>query len=239
MADFKYFDQIEAYLNKSMPEAERANFEEALTQDEVLQKEYQAYQATLIASDILGLQVLEEMSKEQKPRVIPMRRWWMMAAAILVLLVSGMLIFSNLNYRTTVLFSEAIETSSIDFSNTQDQNVQNAWQAYQRADYNTTLQLLSPSRNDASFANEDAQLLYAYTLIQQDNTQAAIPLLTGMSEANPEAKWYLALAYLQNDQKSDAKVLLEELSANPSNPYAERASRLLRKVNSFWSVFAF
>ncbi|NRB64147.1 MAG: hypothetical protein HRU40_14170, partial [Saprospiraceae bacterium] len=151
MADFKYFEKIEAYVNKTMPAEERVSFEVALKQDEVLQKEYRAYQATLVASDILGLQVLEEMANENKRKVIAFRRWINMAAAILVLGICGMLIFANLNYRSTQILSEAMDATTVNFSDTQSTEVNEAWQAFQNEDYNTTLQLLSPDRNDQGF----------------------------------------------------------------------------------------
>ena len=234
MADFKYFEKIEAYVNKTMPAEERVSFEVALKQDEVLQKEYRAYQATLVASDILGLQVLEEMANENKRKVIAFRRWINMAAAILVLGICGMLIFANLNYRSTQILSEAMDATTVNFSDTQSTEVNEAWQAFQNEDYNTTLQLLSPDRNDQGFISEEVQLLYSYALIEQGMASSAIPLLVSMDQNIPEVSWYLTLAYLQAGQKAAAKESLNKVLEDPQNPYREAASQIQQKMNSFF-----
>ena len=44
------------------------------------------------------------------------------------------------------------------------------------------------------------------------------------------AQWYLALTYLKMDKKKDAVKLLKELS-KPGNPYSDRASSELKKIN--------
>ncbi|MEO0337786.1 MAG: hypothetical protein AAF242_01095 [Bacteroidota bacterium] len=239
MADFTYFDQIEAFVNQTMPEEERQKFEAELPKNEVLQKELKAYRATLIAAEMLGFDQLKERVEEpKKGRIIAFPRWASIAAAIVLLAIISGLIYAQVNFTSTQLYSQALANSSIDYSNPQDVILREAWTAFQAEDYNTTLQILSPDRSTNEQRSEDAQLLYIYTLIRQGSAELALPLLNGIPLRNEDAQWYRVLALLQTKQKWEAKALLNVIVQNPVHPYFEQAQDSLDQLNSFWSSFA-
>jgi len=241
MEDFKYFEEIEAYTKGSMPEDKRSVFQNKLASDEALKKEYRAYQATLLATDILGFQALKDLPAKQESRIVPLRRWLAVAAGILLLALSGCLLYANLRFSPNQLLSDAFVSPSFELSASANPDLVDAWQAYQQEDYNASLQILSPDRGSEDFSSQSAKTLYAFSLVADQKGDLAIPILEGINPKNDDLNWQLMYAYLQQGDRQKAVEILERLSQNQAGKYAEKAASLQADLTGFWSkwVLAF
>jgi len=105
----------------------------------------------------------------------------------------------------------SIERGSTD---TDSQRLADAFVQYKSSNYENSLQMLSTLDN----ANDEAGLLQAACFFQLDNTPKAIEILLPLvnnpqSMAKDEAQWYLALAYLKDQQPVAAQKLLNDIIA--------------------------
>jgi predicted Zn-dependent protease len=102
--------------------------------------------------------------------------------------------------------------------------------AYQKA-FDLFRQLASPSD---PYRYNDLLFYRANTLIALNRSAEAIPMLELIIQVNEtshltSAKWFLALAYLMNDQETKAKPLLEEVAKTPA--YKGKAEKLLASLS--------
>ena len=114
-----------------------------------------------------------------------------------------------------------------------EENYLNAIKAYDNGNYKEAI----PSLVQRVAAKPDdfpTQLLLgnSYLNVSPPQTQKAIELFKKIAEGNSDlysttANWYLALAYLQNNQSEAAKAIFEDLSQNASNRYANLSKQIL------------
>lgn len=82
---------------------------------------------------------------------------------------------------------------------------------------------------------DSARLQSAVGLVRQTDLQSAIQALTDLSSGRPghwsaSAQWYLALAYLRNNQPAETRRILQEISPLNGHPYQTEARQLLRQL---------
>ncbi|GAA4462106.1 hypothetical protein GCM10023189_38380 [Nibrella saemangeumensis] len=87
-----------------------------------------------------------------------------------------------------------------------------------------------------SVTQDSVRLQEAVTALQQGRTQAAIERLTPLAQSTPghwsaSARWYLALAYLRNNQRSEAEQALNQIAAMNGHPYQQEAKAVIRQLN--------
>jgi hypothetical protein len=73
--------------------------------------------------------------------------------------------------------------------------------------------------------------------LQRVEPQPVIGELTALSASSPghwsaSAQWYLALAYLKNNQRTEAEIRLQKISQLNGHPYQQEARRLLNQLTS-------
>ncbi|QIP16284.1 hypothetical protein G8759_28405 [Spirosoma aureum] len=84
---------------------------------------------------------------------------------------------------------------------------------------------------------DSARLHALVERLQRVNPQPVIGELTALSASNPghwsaSAQWYLALAYLKNNQQTEAEIRLQKISQLNGHPYQQEARRLLNQLRS-------
>ncbi|GAA4403092.1 hypothetical protein GCM10023187_18830 [Nibrella viscosa] len=82
---------------------------------------------------------------------------------------------------------------------------------------------------------DSVRLQEAVTALRQGRTQAAIQRLRPMVQRAPghwqaSAQWYLALAYLKNNQPEQARQTLSEIAALNGHPYQQEARALIGQL---------
>ena len=110
-----------------------------------------------------------------------------------------------------------------------------AFQLYEQGDYETALPLL----NELAFEKEDTIALFyhANILLTQNKTTEAISQLKTVTQFNQSAfsqpaEWYLALAFVKNNQIDEAKKLVNNnIVSNENHPYYRSAITLVKHLN--------
>ena len=82
---------------------------------------------------------------------------------------------------------------------------------------------------------DSVRLQAAVGMLQQASLQPAIRELTALSTGRPghwsaSAQWYLALAYLRNNQPAEAWPILQEITQLNGHPYQAEARQLLQQL---------
>lgn len=114
-----------------------------------------------------------------------------------------------------------------------DEDYLNAVEAYDNGKYNEAIASLI-ERVAANPTEIPTQLLLgnSYLNVSPPETQKAIDIFKSLAESGSDlyattANWYLALAYLQNNETNEAKAIFEDLSQNASGRYANLAKEIL------------
>ncbi|MCC8036132.1 MAG: hypothetical protein LIO77_09430 [Rikenellaceae bacterium] len=83
---------------------------------------------------------------------------------------------------------------------------------------------------------EDALYFSGLSYLFSGDPDKAVTLLGAIplngSEYSADARWFLALAYLARSENLAARVILEEITGQHENPYAERARELVEQIKT-------
>ena len=104
-------------------------------------------------------------------------------------------------------------------------------QLYYRKQYRETL--LTLQKTDSSAAC--VQYYQGITYLALDESGTAILLLQKATRSADDllrthAEWYLALAYLRADRRSDAQVLLTTIAGKPEHPFQDQSRQVLDRL---------
>lgn len=235
MEELKYFEEIEAYVEGDLTKEDKKGFELKLSNNSALKQEYDAYLATQKVARILGLQHLRETAIPPKKSRRSYRPWLAAASFLLIILLGG-LINSYVNYRPATLALQ-YQQAPVRTGTTADNTILNqAWDAADDRDFQTALQLLSPSRGD-EIQEENAQALYVYALLAAEQGSAARQYLLQIGSPatlNPQLSWYLVQAHLQTGDRTAAMTQIELILAESAHPFYENAQELKQQLNSIW-----
>lgn len=117
-----------------------------------------------------------------------------------------------------------------------DSDYQAAIEAYEVKDYATAIPILEQALVATPNDNDIKMLLgNSYLGAKQGQAQAAVDLFKPLAADESslyieQAEWYLALAYLQNDQVVEAQSLLEEIAAEEIGKYPKLARAILKQL---------
>ncbi|WPP49743.1 tetratricopeptide repeat protein [Catalinimonas niigatensis] len=238
------FEKIEAYLQGQLTPEERELFEANLAENEELAAEVTLQQELIHSIETESLrQLLEQIHEEnfaeetpvvsiQRQRFLP----YMAVAASLSLLVIGWWYFTSQQSSPTALYSAYFSPAAglpTTLSYTRNAQFSEGMISYKLGDYAEAREWWQPlleadPENDtlnfyvgiASLAEEQADLAIEYLNKVEENT---------LSVYHIDAQWYLALAYLQNEQPAKAKEILSSLTEKES-AYREESQEILSKL---------
>lgn len=108
-----------------------------------------------------------------------------------------------------------------------------ALQAYQAKDYARALLLLDQIPLSDSTAHTDLLLRGLCHFYRDENEQAADHFLKATAYSGgleTERQWYLALAYLRQNEVEKARTVLQQLSENELSGYGEQAKKVLERL---------
>lgn len=245
-------EQIDAYLNGRLSDVDRITFETQIAQDSQLAEEVALQQEAtqLLLADrqrAFKTQLKSVATKTKTATTIDMtnapvvalwqRNWVRVAAAVALLIGLGFILWPS----TTVSYPQMAAAYFEPYpdrlqSRGEDGDdsttlVQEALQAYNQQDYQAVVNTL------AKLSPEDPQYLLgqlyranAYLAMQEP--APAIEILDKIYALEQSAiseitAWYLGLAYLQNDQATEAKAVLSGIANDEASVYRERAQEIL------------
>ena len=182
---------------------------------------------------------LPEIKTKGKVVALPLPRYAIGIAATLAIAVTAFFLLFNQKPTARQLYQEfyqpypnliagavrgeeEIDTESI---------VRQAMRAYDHGDYGQTVELLRAIPEDQLTAPILLYMGNAY--LAQEESASAIPyfqrIISDYEDFNPQAMWYLSLAYLHAGEKENATIHLNTL-AEGSSTYKDKASGLLQEL---------
>jgi len=242
MEKLQHLEYIEAYLEERLSKEERQHFEERLQSDSVLKEEYDAYRATM---KLLEFMAIDDLKQSQSTFITTgsnssyLKRWTI-AAGILFLLLGGLVLFANLAYSNERLAAQAYSApnlASIVRGGQLSEAENTAIQAFLSDNYEKTIEVLSST----SEKSKEAQFLTGLAYFKKGQASQAVAAFQNMlsdslNERRVSTEWYLTLAHLMNDDLEAAKLSLEQILSQSSNPNFDKAVELQKKLNSKWRI---
>jgi len=235
---------LEKYMLGELSKEERQEFDTLLENDPEFKEEFEfqtdVKRAVTAEEDEDFMKMLSDFDAEaidEKPRTKTFPTKWLVAASIALLAAFTYFFTSNHSISTQELYAQNFEP----YRNVVHPIVRGeegadlkskAFSAYQTGDYEKALTLLTElSATD----KEPYNLFYrANALIQLNRAEKAIPLLQehiGLKdELSEKSTWYLAMAYLQLDDKENAKKMLK-LVVKEGAYKVEEAQQLLEELD--------
>lgn len=228
--------RIEAYLRGDLPAEELAG----LQADAAFQEQVAAYQTARAAVDAFGDQHLRDSLraaylKGETTRVRSLRAAWITAAAAVVLILV-MVFWPRTAPAPGALYAKyyAPITPSVASRGDapSDSLLQRAFSLYQEKAYSAAIAVFEQALADSVSHPGLAQTCLAICWLETGNPLKAIALLEAVPSADSyywDARWYLALAFLQQENLPASRNILSEV-AGGSKRYGPRAAELLQAL---------
>lgn len=240
----KDIELIEKFFDEGLSAYEAENFERRLHTDDSFRALVEQEKYIIGAIRVQGLKdELDQLKRLEAGLLDPRvelsgsgnRRWYILAAAVIVLAIVAR--FALMPAVTTAdLYKDNFRPYLNVFEPTvrgeaRDSNRSAAFKAYDKKDYAQAAALFRALL--ASGPDAEALLLLGNSNLMLGNTDEAITNFTELSRSSTElsiqAKWFLSLAYLKNDNEQAALPLLKELASTDAS-YASKAAEILKKL---------
>jgi hypothetical protein len=235
-------ERIESYLDGSLEEADQQEFEALIAATPELgeeiafrQKTRRAIEALKFKQEFQKIRATATSSEEPQEKVEERgeisRPFWSryaVAASITLLLVAGFLyksdVFSPTSQRAFNKYYQA-ETYARGGCPQELPFFKN----YADGRYQEALDQVNTLPTDSIFC---ITYFKGLCYLAQDQSATAIPLFSQATESKNgevknKAKWYLSMAYLEANDNEKAKKMLQEIAAEPENPYSNPASQII------------
>ncbi|MFD2563930.1 tetratricopeptide repeat protein [Aquimarina rubra] len=219
---------IDKYLQSELTSSEKDQFDSLLENDATFRDEVELFKNLKV---VTGTEDRDKLRKSMadfeakiaanETKVIPLfnyKKLLVAASILLVVAIGGITFLNPFGVDTNQLYADNFEpyknvvTPIVRGENDKDDEVI-AFTSYESKDYN-----LAADQFETLYETTKRPyfLLYqANSLLASDKVKEAIPLLekhiTLQDELSERSKWYLSLAYLKENRKDEAIVLLEEI----------------------------
>lgn len=247
-------EQIDAYLNGRLSEADRSAFETQIAQDPQLAEEVALQQEAtqLLLADrqrAFKAQLKEVAAKSKSAPVLEMKEapvvslwqqnWVRIAAAVALLVGLGFILWPKSTAASYPQMAEAYfepYPDRLQIRSGDDDSltlVQEALLAYNQKDYETVVNTLANLQaDDPQYLLGQLYRANAYLAMSPPQPTPAIEILKGVYALEQSAiseitAWYLALAYLKADDGPNAQKVLQGIAKDEASVYRERAQEIL------------
>ena len=233
---------IALYLSGTLSHEAQQQFNHLMATDANFKKEveFQSNLKTVISKEEQEAtkRALTEYENEFKNSSSFNRKSWMVAASVIMLLGFSFLWLNSGSIDNNALFEDYFEPyrNVVQPVVRGEQNMDSkskAFEAYENKDYQTALDYFNVALEEK---NEAVIKLYkGITQLQLDNIEDAIVIFEELENLpnNLEAQhnWYLALAYLKNNELENAKATLQKLNSRDSAFKNEEVDSLLKALD--------
>ena len=212
-------ERINRYLQGEMTQEEEGLFEEDLAKDGTLRRQAEAMARIVKGMETVGKEhdkeYIQKMKEASRKRLTPV--WWMsIAAGLVILLTVGYHFYDRsqtigLGQQYAYVFST--ETESL-IRGEEDEDVANKLNV-----------LFDNAANGKDLDNTISQLEELWALAQSDT-------YNDYTTYEPYIGWNLAIAYLRNNDKKEARKVLEELQkiSPTGTEYGDKILELREKL---------
>lgn len=232
---------MEQYLSRQMSEEERLRFEAEIQADpdkmKDLRNRMQAELAVIATAREEEVASLRERFAQQAEAPVRSFSWVYLAAAAAVILIIGLifLLRPQTELDPQAMFAANYEVPAAPQArgnNRVDSLLDEAHRLYNLEQYEQAIPLFEeyaetdPQKSTEQYQN--TRLFMAIALLETNQLSKAIAGLNQLAQENEMAQWYLALAFLKQEQPQKAKTILESIATNDRHFYHERAISLLQ-----------
>jgi hypothetical protein len=246
-------------LDKLLPQ-DREDFEEEMLRDDELHKEVETMRHIITGferkGEVEAIDAMQNMSEEQIKSIIadtengykrPVKRRWLyysatigIAASIVLLLYIGF----QPKYSSVELYDsfyafvayEYIPSRGGGLNEDQEHLLEQAVTVYNQGNYAEALSLFDSITTNEN-VSEEIKFYAALCMVQTGKEPDAKRELEYIahsvdSEFKDDALWNLALLYLKIEDRNRCSSILQSITDDKNNPYANDADRLLNKLNT-------
>lgn len=239
-----YSKKIEKYFNNEFSEAERAAFDQELAEDAELAKSFtqrkqmEDFLAIRPGREQLKAEIADlgdtffaEASEPTAKRIPLGRRLYWIAGAAAAAIILILLVPTWFNAPPSYQQFAEHRPLSLQERGTSQEELTAIETAFNSTEYETALELLDQYL--ATQADDtQAQIYASIAALELDQVQEAItrltPISTGQSIYQATALWYLALAYLKQENYAQCKLVLSQIPKD--NYWYSKAEQLLKKL---------
>ena len=231
-------ERIEKYLNQQLSDAESLEMEKEIETNPEIADEFQSQlmvhygiwrEAHLAQKSQLKKRFPSQVAAYNRRRSI--RLWISGAAILLILMVSAIFIFSNktltpeeqfVAYFNPLPAPESKSAASLSF-------FEQGNRAYNQQNYVQAIDLYKKSgtEGEAHKPGERAKYL-ALSYLAMGQASEAIVVFQDIQPQTETIEWYLALAYIKNNQLLEARQLIEKISTDKEHHYHSHATEILK-----------
>jgi hypothetical protein len=206
------FEKIESYLMDELSKEDRVKFEQELKLDLQLQSDLEDH---LLARDLIEIDIATNLKAKlqglDQPKNTKVRKFnfkvWTIAASLLIC-ISSAWIYLDKNYSNEALFDKNFLI------------IENQVRGSQPSSPEEKLSLLIKDLENGQVNSVGAFQKFIDENEDVDNEQ--------------KASWYLALAYLKENNIGKTKEVLQNIISEKNNPFSNKASILLNDLNNVW-----
>jgi tetratricopeptide (TPR) repeat protein len=230
---------IESYFLGTLSVEEKDHLNELLKSDTVFNEEFQFYKnlnkVTEAEDDRLFKTQVQQYENELNPNKKTHTKWLVAASIIILLGMSYFIVFQNIN-SNEALFAENFEPyrniiQPIVRSNVSDDIKSQAFIAYEKREFNKAILFFSKIQETES--NSYYIFYKANCFLALENSSEAISLLKNyistQGDFTEKARWYLALAYLKENNIKSTKNILQNI-VDSKTYYHKKAALLLNEL---------
>jgi len=233
-------DLVERYLNDELTAEEKQQAEERISVDQEFKQRlevFREYQRMHSSDSLAFRELLEEVEADYRQGRKPQKKYWLIAASVSAICLLGAVYFLFLRPapQPEALYAQYFSppTDNLTVRDEGNQQLLNeAMSLYNNQQYAEALVRFE----DWQQQHTDSIPVIFYSAMSHmglGEVEAAIIQLQQISQEGQlpgpyqtASHWYLALAYLKNEQTGKARPLLREL-AEGSSSYADKAVQLL------------
>lgn len=212
-----------------------------VAEDERLKERLQQLESRLASQPTSQMKVVRdnEIEADRPASVFDRRKWLSLAASLLFILALGyyFLLGGGAAADPAALYAanfEPYRNIAVDLTRSDDLPTieQAAFTAYEKADYEEAIRLLTQS----SLPGQVKDFYLAQSQLALGNYTAAISYLEPLTNTQSDfalkeqSAWYLALAQVANGQIELGKPLLERISTQSEHPYQAQAQEILKDL---------
>ena len=242
-----YYDLIQAYVDNTLTQEQRVAFEAEMARDPELRLTVDQFPTILDAVNAAAqddarklVSEIREKVKQQTPlrirQLIP--RQLQIAAGILLIIVAGVVIYSNISYSTPAMVRTAYEAPSdlgvFQSDGAKDERwdaVMTAWEGGEREQALELAEVfLAEHKNNA-----DAIRRVAYLYFQAGKYSRSLGLLEslrGSRQYADYADFHYALTLLQLHREAEATALLDSIAGVRDHRYHQEADQMRSRLSS-------
>jgi hypothetical protein len=232
------FEQIEAYLEGSLKDAEKYRFEAEMKSDPELRTEVEKHRrlqdalknrsALEFRSKVMAIEKRQESDRRRTP-------YWKAAAVILFLIGLSTFIWINISNGEEPLFDSYYTPYPIEapLRGQEDHGSEETFHLYDQGKYKEAIAGLEILAEQSS-ENEQLKVYLGICYLEIDEVHAALEYFESVASTTAyfeDAQWYRALAYLKNRQEEQSLSVLIEIIAY-DGIYKDKAESLRRDIEN-------